>query len=64
MSRDYTQEVGLSSSETIVPLRYAVPFLAALAVLAWFGLNAGLAEHNARKHAPKTVSSVQIFIRD
>jgi hypothetical protein len=64
MSRDYTQEVGLSSSDAIVPLRYALPFLAGLAILAWCGMRAGLAEYDAKRRAPKTVTAVQIFLRE
>jgi hypothetical protein len=63
MSRDYTKEVGLTSSEVIVPLRYAVPILVAVAVVAWYGMSAGLAEYNAKRHAPKAVTSVQVFLR-
>jgi hypothetical protein len=63
MSRDYTKEVGLSSGDVIVPLRIAAPILAALAVVAAIGINAGFREQHARQHAPKAVTSVQTILR-
>jgi hypothetical protein len=64
MSRDYTQEVGLSSSDVIVPWRYALPILIAMALITVVGVRAGIADQNAKKHRPREVSSVQVFIRE
>jgi hypothetical protein len=64
MSRDYTQEVGLSSSDVIVPWRYALPILIAMALVTLAGVRAGVADQAARKHRPKEVTSVQVFIRE
>jgi hypothetical protein len=64
MSRDYTQEVGLSSGDVIVPWRFALPILIAMLLATVAGVRAGIADQDAKKHRAKEVTSVQVIIRE
>lgn len=64
MSRDYTQEVGLSSGQAIVPWRFAAPILIVLVLATIAGVRAGIADQDAKKHRAKEVTSVQVIIRE
>jgi hypothetical protein len=58
ISQDYTKEISVASPQRIVPWRYAALILAALSIVAWFGVRA-LMSHTTPDHSlPATVTSV------
>jgi hypothetical protein len=62
-NRDYTKEVGLNSGVVTVPLRIALPIVAVLAAVTWYGMNVGLAEYHAKQQAPVAATPARVSSR-
>lgn len=56
-SRDYTEEIALSSGDKIIPLRYAAPFLGAFAMVTGLGVRELLAHTQLHHPAPVVAST-------
>ena len=57
ISRDYTQEIGLSTGDKKIPMPVAIVALVAIAVAVWFGLAKMRVGSHVEK-APEKVSAV------